>query len=251
VHFRHNQFGAVSISSSPNVIVKNCTFDNNTSDKSNATFGRFQPSAGGLSISCINEDRITISIIVTECCFSNNTDTSSNVLNSSRHFLSRGTSGSRGGGLAIAVRANRSVVNCVVNNSVFINNTSSGTGGGLFCITVRAHGHQTYTLENLIFINNRANIAGALFYRSRGRGNRASVDTKIINCVFMENSATIAGAVTITFYDRLFNDNSVKFNGCTFTKNLATDFAGTVDIVSSYNFFVDRSRYIPIAFTDW
>ena len=233
------------------MIVKNCTFDNNISHKNNATFGRFQPSAGGLSISFITQDRIKICIIVTECSFNNNTDTSSDVLNSSRQFLSRGTSGSRGGGLAIAVRANRSDVNCVVNNSMFVNNTSTGTGGGLFCITLRARRHQTYTLENLTFINNHAKIAGALFYRSHGGGNRVFVSTKILNCVFMENTATIAGAVTITFYDRLFNDNSVEFNGCTFTKNSATDFAGTVDIVSSYNFFVDRSRYTPIAFIDW
>ena len=230
--------------------MKNCTFYNNTSDKSNATFRRFQPTAGGLSISYIAQDRKRISIIVTECCFNNNNAAFSNTMNSSRHFLSRGISGSRGGGLAIAIRTPRSIVNCVVNNSVFVNNTSSGTGGGLFCITLRASRRQTYSLENLTFINNRANIAGALFYRSRGRSDRAFVDTKILNCVFMENTATVAGAVTISFYNQLIN-NSVEFNGCTFTKNLATDFAGTVDIVSSYNFFVDRSRYTPIAFTDW
>jgi len=263
VRFRHNQFGAVNISNSPNVVVKNCTFDSNTFNSSKASFRR-SPKAGGLSISYITERRNTtnrrsrrpraidpseISIVVTECYFKNNIAIFSNRRNS---FLSRGTSGSEGGGLAIAVRApaRYSTVNCVVNNSVFINNTSNGNGGGLFCVTLRAHGHQTYTLKNLTFMKNYANIAGALYYRSTGRNDNAIVNTKILHCTFLENNATVAGAVTISFYNRLIN-NSVMFNGCNFAKNLATDYAGTVDIVSSYNFFVDRSRYTPIAFTDW
>jgi len=146
--------------------------------------------------------------------------------------------------------ASYSIVNCVVNNSVFINNTSNGNGGGLFCITLRALGHQTYTLENLTFLKNHANIAGALYYRSTGRNDSTIVNTKILHCTFLENNATVAGAVTISFYDRLIN-NLVTFNGCNFTKNLAADFAGTVDIVSSYNFFLDRSHYTPVAFTNW
>ncbi|XP_065908083.1 uncharacterized protein [Dysidea avara] len=194
-----------------------------------------------------------ISIVVTDCRFNNNIATSSNgyfAPNSLHKFLSRRPSslGSQGGGLAIVV-STRSIVNCVVNNSVFVNNTSDFIGGGLFCMTKRAHSHQTYTLENLMFINNHAVFAGALFHRSNNHTDKAFVKTTILNCIFMENIATVAGAVVIMSSFHQIINNSVEFNGCTFTKNSATDYAGTVDIVS-YNIFVDRSRYTPIAFTD-
>ena len=254
--FRHNQFGAVNIFDSQNVIVKNCTFDNNTSDGDHVIFRRFRRTGGSLSISYITKVMpvSNISIVVTDCRFNNNIATSSNgyfAPNSLHKFLSRRPSslGSQGGGLAIVV-STRSIVNCVVNNSVFVNNTSDFIGGGLFCMTKRAHSHQTYTLENLMFINNHAVFAGALFHRSNNHTDKAFVKTTILNCIFMENIATVAGAVVIMSSFHQIINNSVEFNGCTFTKNSATDYAGTVDIVS-YNIFVDRSRYTPIAFTDW
>jgi len=249
VHFRHNQFGAVHISNSPNVVVKNCTFHGNTLNSSLIRSTK----AGGLYISYNGRTHSRrprardLSIVVTECYFKDNIAMYFNARNSFRH--SRGTVGSEGGGLGITVRA-AARVNCVVNNSVFINNTSNHSGGGLFCSTLRARRHQTYTLKNLTFMKNYANFAGALFYRSLGRNDNAIVRTKIIHCTFSENSATVGGAVTISFYRNRLINNFVVFNGCNFAKNLATDYAGTVDIFS-FNFFVDRSRYTPIAFTDW
>jgi len=126
------------------------------------------------------------------------------------HEIPFATWGSEGGVLGIAVKALScySTVNCVVNNSVFINNASNRNGGGLFCATLKADGYQTYTLT---FMKNYANFAGALYYRSTGHNDNAIVNTKILHCTFLENSATVGGAVTIFFYPRLIN-NSVVFN---------------------------------------
>ena len=233
------------------MIVKNCTFDNNTSNGDYAAFSQYH--GGGLSISYILNVTLVsnISIVVTDCYFNNNTATSSSSDFALHQFVSQRSLGSRGGGLAITV-STPSIVNCVVNNSMFVNNTSSFLGGGLFCIALNTHSHQTYTLENLTFNNNHAMFAGGLFYRTNGSQNHsdeASVKATILNCLFMANTATVAGAVIISIHDQIVN-SSVEFNGCMFTKNLATDYAGTVDI-SSHNFFVDRSYYAPIAFTDW
>ena len=240
--------GAVNIYNSPNVLVRNCTFYNNTSDGSDIR--PFQTSSGGLSISYNSVTATTVNITVTDCEYVNNVAASVNDLDlrtSLRHFFSQNLFDGRGGGLAILINT-FSVLNCIVSNSTFINNTASSFGGGLFCVIVAAYDNQTYMLENIMFEGNRATVAGAIFYAVRFQGNEEAVYSMVVcNCTFTDNTAGIAGVAQIP---SLGLNNSVTFKQCTFTNNSATDFAGTVDLVS-VNFYVDRSSFIPVAFINW
>ena len=248
LYYRQSQIGAVNILNSPNVTVKNCTFYNNTSDGSYIDTP-FQPSSGGLSISYSSEKIATIDINIDECNFTDNFALSTDPLRISINaFFLQNLFGGRGGGLAIVFNTTNTV-NCVVNNSVFFDNEASVWGGGLYCVIAEAHNHQTYMFENLVFVNNRAAVAGALtFVTLFGQSDDIFVNASISSCTFMENTARIAGVATIYFYNRVTN-NSVIFERCNFTNNSATIYAGTIDIVS-YNFFVDRSHYTPITFKD-
>ena len=239
----------MNIFNSPNVIVSNCSFHNNTSDGSDIDTP-FQPSSGGLSISYSSEIKANIDISVNRCNFTNNSAISTVPLRLSiNRFFLKNIFGGRGGGLAIVFNTSNTV-NCIVNNSVFVNNEASIWGGGLYCVIAEAHNHQNYMFENLVFTNNRALVAGAFTYVILvGQSDDIFVNALLVGCRFVENTARIAGVANVYFYNRIPN-NSVIFEHCNFTNNSATVYAGTVDIVS-YNFFDDRSRYTPITFLDW
>jgi len=242
--------GAVNIFNSPNVIVKNCKFYNNTSDSS--YIRPFQANSGGLSISYNFVTASIINITVTGCEFINNVATAVSDIGiriQLQNFLSQNTSGGTGGGLAIVVNTS-SVLHCIVSNSLFINNRARFAGGGVYCVAVEAYDDHRYIFENIMFEGNSASVAGAIGYGAIFERTKETLYTLVVfNCTFMDNNAGIAGAIHISLNGGIAN-NSVTFKQCTFTNNLATDFAGTVDIVS-HDFYVDRSDLIPVAFVDW
>ena len=245
MHYRDNQFGAVNIYNSPNVMVRNCTFYNNTSDGSHSS-RPFQATGGGLSISCINGIYDSVNISISECNFTENSAKLPDRLQGeiNRIVFQSG----RGGGIAIFVDTS-ALVNCVVNNSVFVSNSADEGGGGLFCI-IEAQNYQTYVFENLLFISNHATVAGALLVGTLySRSGEAFSSVTVANCTFMENTASIGGVSNVYFYNGLVN-NSVTFRSCIFTNNSARRYAGAVN-VASYNFFVGRSHYTPVTFIDW
>ena len=229
--------------------MQNCTFDNNTFDGIHLDMP-FQPSGGGLSISYSSEVQANISIIVDNCTFTNNFAVSTDSLMFSiNQLFQQNIFGGRGGGLAIVFNTT-STINCVVNNSLFVNNEASIAGGGLYCVVVEAHNHQSYVFENLMFVNNRASVSGALIFGILfGQSDDICVSAIMASCTFIDNSARIAGVSTIYLYNRVTN-NSVIFQHCNFINNSATIYAGTIDI-ASYDFFVDKSWYNPITFIDW
>ncbi|XP_065906983.1 uncharacterized protein [Dysidea avara] len=226
-------------------MVKNCTFYNNTSDGSHST-RPFQATGGGLSISCINGIYDSVNVSISECNFTDNSAKLPDRLQSdiNRIVFQSG----RGGGVAIFVDTS-ALVNCVVNNSVFFRNSADEGGGGLFCY-VEAQNFQTFVFENLLFVSNRATIAGALLVGTlySRSDSEAMSSVTISNCIFTENTASIGAVSNVYFYNGLVN-NSVTFRSCIFTNNSARIYAGAVD-VASYNFFVDRSHYTPVTFID-
>ncbi|XP_065908079.1 uncharacterized protein [Dysidea avara] len=243
---KDNQFGAVNIYNSPNVIVKNCTFYNNTSDGRHSS-RPFQATGGGLSISCINGIYDSVNISISECNFTENSAKLPGTLQGQTNRVA--FQSGRGGGVAIFVNT-PAAVNCVVNNSVFVKNIAHEGGGGLFCF-IEAQNHRTYVLENLLFVDNLASsISGALLLSTlNSRSSEAFSSVAVINCTFMENTAvSIGGVSNVYFYNGLAN-NSVIFRSCVFTNNSAGRYGGAVD-VASYNFFVDRSHYTPVTFID-
>ena len=108
---------------------------------------------------------------------------------------------------------------CDVNNCLFTNNVAAGTGGALYS-------EPDYTKDSYIlnsdFINNRANIAGAVDWNpSVSAGYKA-----ITNCTFIGNVATNTstdggGAI-------LLNGGGGLILGCTFSNNAAGRNGGAV-----------------------
>ncbi|XP_065908085.1 uncharacterized protein [Dysidea avara] len=241
--FLNMKNGAVNIYNSPNVLVRNCTFYNNTSDGSEIR--TLQTSSGGLSISYNSVTATSVNITVTNCGFINNVAASVNDLQST---FAQSLFVGKGGGLAIVVNTS-SVSHCIVSNSKFINNTASIFGGALYCVTVKAYDDQTFLFENITFEGNTATQAGAIGYGLVPNRNKEALYSVVVcSCTFINNIAGTAGATHITLYGGLTN-NSVTFKQCTFTNNSATNFAGTVDIVF-HNFYADRSSFFPIAFVN-
>jgi len=244
--YRDSQFGAVSIYNSQNVKITNCSFFNNTSNGSYVK-RPFQAASGGLSISYINGTYSSVNISVSGCNFTKNSATLPDTIQRDIQRLS--FQSGRGGGVAIFINS-FTPVNCVVSNSVFVNNKADDFGGGLICNIITVFSHQIYKYGNLLFVNNSAKISGAFLHGYLfSRSSEAFLGALITNCTFVENNAGIGGVANIYYYDGLVN-NSVTFSNCVFSHNSATEYAGAVDVVS-FDFFADKSRYSPVSFIDW
>ena len=251
--FRGNRHGALNIFNSPNVIVTNCIFDNNTSDGL-LTNTPFRASAGGLSISYNSNTEelgsMNINIFVSSCTFTNNIATLDLSLRFSiNRLFSLNLFSGRGGGLAIIFNVN-STINCSVTDSKFISNTARSLSGGLYTVIGAALSDQTYLFKNNLFSGNAAMLSGAFnFVIFRPLNISIQVRTSIYNCTFKDNSANIAGSSIIYFYDGL-TDCSVVFEECKFINNTAALYAGAIDVVS-YNFFAFRNTFPPVEFINW
>ena len=245
----------MNIFNSPNVVVKNCTFDNNTSS-SYFTRQPFQGNAGGLSIGYNSRLAMMslndVNIIVTDSNFTNNhaappisLQLSPNELQARRIFSGRG------GGLSIVINIT-DFVNATINSSIFVNNTAENFGGGVYMfISDTSTSNQLFTFGNNVFIMNRATHAGAFSYGNFVRVPREYSQTALFyNCMFIRNQALLAGGLNVvpSFYG--LPGRQVRFVKCGFHKNLATIFSGAVDI-SSYRFYDNRQSQSPAEFLDW
>ena len=246
-----HKHGTINIYNSQNVFITNCTFYNNTSS-SYFTRKPYQGSAGGLSIG-YNSQLVAlnnVNVLVTNCNFTNNRAAPPSGLNiSPTELQARRIFSGRGGGLSIPVSLATSSLNCVVNNSVFINNYAENFGAGLFIFTGGFVANQTYMIGNNIFDNNlAANFAGALSFANFA--NTSSLTCTFYNCSFNKNYAQTAGCIHLTPTNLGYPGVHVKFEECVFNNNTATDYAGAITIVS-YNFFGNRQRQNPVEFVNW
>jgi len=255
--FSDHDHGAMNIFNSPNVMVKNCTFDNNTSS-SFFTRRPFQGNAGGLSIGynsifttvTIND----INIIVSDCMFTNNHAVPpTNLQLSPTQLQARRIFSGRGGGLSIVINIT-SEINCTLNNSRFTNNFANNFGGAFYVfISESSILNQFYMFENNIFALNRATYGGACtFVRfSDVLIPEGFYQTAIFyNCIFMKNTAINGGGLHVLPSSLGLAGTFISFRLCKFTDNSATDYAGVLDIVS-YNFFDNREHLTPVEFQDW
>ncbi|XP_065906418.1 uncharacterized protein [Dysidea avara] len=251
--FRDHEHGAVNVYNSQNVFITNCTFYNNTSS-SYFTRKPYQGSAGGLSIG-YNSQLVAMTlndanVLVDNCTFTANRAAPPTGLNlSPTELLARRIFSGRGGGLSIPVSLATSSLNCVVNNSMFVNNYAESFGGGYYIFISGFVVNQNYLIENNVFTQNVAgNIAGAFSF-----GNFGGLDNfSILNCTvykssFTANSANSAGCSNLLPSYPGFHNVFMKFEKCTFSNNTATEYAGAIDIVS-YNFFGSRQHQNPVDF---
>ncbi|XP_065897652.1 uncharacterized protein [Dysidea avara] len=252
VFLKDHEHGTVNIFNSPKVIVKNCTFQNNTST-SFFTRKQFQSNGGGLSIG-YNERLATINyvdVLVNNCVFKNNSAIPPTKLSSTTTVvLAREVFSGRGGGLSILIKTSVPV-NVVVNNSKFINNFASNYGGGLYQFINEEVGNQTYVFGNNTFINNTAlRGAGAVNFGNFGHTiNQTRFNGVFYNCIFDGNSADLAGGLHIFPSYHGYSNNYIRMELCKFNNNNASNYAGAVDIIS-YNYFGSRQHYDPFVFVN-
>ena len=248
--FRNHEHCALNIFNSPNVIVKNSTFHNNTCD-SYFTRKPFQGSGGALSIG-YNANLASLNsadVLVTDCVFSNNKAVAPLRL-STNDILSRKIFSGRGGGLSVPVNAIWPL-NIVVNNSVFMNNLALNHGGSFYCHISGTVSNQTYLFENNIFINNRALLgSGAINLGNYGiTAPFSTLHITIFNCTFESNAAQIGGCLRITPSYPGLSGNFLKIINCSFYNNTSIQ-RGAIDI-TSFNYYKTRQHYEPVHFTEW
>ena len=251
--FKDHEHGAVNIFNSPNVIVKNCTFDNNTSS-SLFTRQPYQSDAGGLSIGYNSRLTMTsindVNITVTDCSFTNNRAAPPTSLQlSPAEIIDYGIFSGRGGGLSIVINVT-SEIHCTVNNSRFINNFAESLGGALYVfISESSTMNQSYKFENNIFASSGATYGDACTFARfleelipEGSYQTAS----FYNCSFINNTARIGGGIHLLPSSLGLDYNLISFVKFKFINNTVMDYAGVFDIVS-YNFFGNREHLTPIS----
>jgi len=252
---RNHEHGALNIFNSPNVIVKHCTFNNNTST---GYFTRkpFQGNSGGLSIGYNMHMGLAsldgVDVLVTDCTFTNNqANPPDELFVSTTNLIESSIFSGRGGGLSLPVNASYPI-NIVVNNSLFINNFAKNYGGGLYCFIGGTVGNQTYMFGNNSFINNKAAIgSGAMNFGNFGNiAPFSTLHSTIYNCKFQSNNAKKGGSSHIfpSYYG--FEGNFITFKDCIFYNNTSTEYGGAID-ASFYNPYQNRQHYAPVQFVNW
>jgi len=258
--FRNHEHGAVNIFNSPRVVVKNCTFINNTSS-SFFTRKAFQGNAGGLSIgyninlatpplSTVNVS--TVNVLVTDCNFTNNSAAPlSDLLASLHDALSRGNFSGRGGGLSIPVNI-IGEFSCTVNNSVFVNNFAKVLGGGIYIYISEETANQTYVFGNNVFRMNSAVFGGGLCFVGYVHLLTNFHQSNILyNCTFTRNTANrIGGGVFLLPSFRGVGGTYVRFERCGFHSNSAIYHGGALEVISA-NHYGNRQNQIPVEFVHW
>ena len=247
-----HEHGALHIFNSPNVIVKNCTFYNNTAD----TFFRraYQGNAGGLSIGY--NDRVTtllltnINVTVINCNFTNNHAAerfSPHIVQEERLFSGRG------GGLIflINITGMDHILTCTVNNSVFKNNSATNLGGAMYMFSSETSNlEQNYVYANNDFIQNMADYGGGILTSNEIESRDYLLNRFIYNCSFVDNKAMHIGGGMYMYFAYGFGGDFIRLEGCTFSRNTAGDHGGAFDAVS-LNLYGNRQLQRPVEFVNW
>ena len=241
----------MNIFNSPNVIVHNCTFYNNTSD---AKFTRqpYKTNAGGLSIgynllfATISLDIINITVY--SCNFTNNHAGSVTLSNEAQRS---GIFTGRGGGLSLVVNVTGIVI-CTVNDSIFVNNIADIFGGGVYISTSEYSTlEQFYLLANNNFTSNAAGYGGGGFLLTNVvfPSFNFSQTTVLYNSMFTENKAEqIGGGIYVFSYG--LGASFVKIEKCEFFMNTAGENGGAF-AVESIKLYGDRQNQNPVEFVSW
>ena len=193
--------GAVDIYNSHDVVISNCTFENNGPVMITKNFA-WRGHAGGLSIA-FNflkrvQNRSVLTSIIRDSTFYNNSvraavsgrQTTSQLL---RRFIPTG----RGGGCAVNVNS-VTPVHVQVDGCFFERNFALTYGGGLYLAWDITSNHRT-TLSNTTFIENESpgGAGGIEMGFARGGTEDFSNEVYASNLRFIRNKATYGGGVYI------------------------------------------------------
>ena len=252
----------MSIYESEQITIKNCIFQNNTSD---GYFNKsFLGSSGGISVgynssnSTFTSGRfipptpIVLHILIINCTFSNNSALyrDGKKFSSTEAILKKLFYG-RGGALSLFVSIIHSL-NFTFSDNWVINNFADAFGGGVYCL-IQTHSNQTYRFNNNLFMNNKGLAAGGMAFIYQYIPIQSQfVIYNVYNCKFYNNIAEheVAGAVGIFSVRGLDNSSHITFKHCKFYNNTAVLYGGAVDI-ESYDFFVNIQATTLVWFTNW
>ena len=246
----------MNIFNSHKVMVKNCTFLNNTSS-SFFTRKPYQGNAGGLSIGyntrLATRPLNSFEMVVTDCNFTrNHAIPPLHLLASINDVFSEGIFSGRGGALSVPVNITGEL-SCTVNNSVFVDNHAIVLGGSVYVfVGVIAPRYQTYVFGNNFFSLSSANFGGALCFVSHIEPLTYFFQSTVVyNCTFVKNTAKqIGGGVFLLPSFRGLEDTYARFERCLFYSNVAVHHGGAVEVVTG-NRFGNRQNQIPVEFVHW
>jgi predicted outer membrane repeat protein len=211
-----------------NLIVRNCTFQNNMAANGggvgvSATAGTANPMfenctftgnlgtvlGGGIYLTSTKAG--TINATLTGCTFNNNT------------AFSAGTAQARAGGLVAYAFGGGATVQVQINGGSFTNNTAEQWGAGLYNYG-RSGGVSQMTITGTSFSGNQANSGGALHnYCLGGTG------TVMVNgATFNNNAVTFSGGAVRNYCELNGSTGNVTLMGCMFTGNQSGGLGGAV-----------------------
>ena len=240
-------------------MIRNCTFQNNTSDGC-FTNKPFLGSSGGLSIGFNPSDNNFTTgrlhnILIINCTFTNNSAFLHGRRFSSAEALLNKIFYGRGGALSLLINA-RNSLELVFRDNAVINNYADAFGGGVYCLIQTHSTDQNYRFSNNVFMNNTGSAAGgmAFIYLYIPVQSQFSIRNLLYNCKFYNNTAKheVASAVGIYSVLGLAKNFYFRFKHCKFYNNTAVSYSGAVDI-ESYDFFVNIEPALAplVNFTDW
>ena len=248
----------MSIYESQQIIIRNCTFHNNTSDGYFTNESYYIGSSGGLSIGYNYSDNYTyftsgrfpydilpppsvLHILIINCVFTNNSALLLNGQGNNSNAVQNNIFYGRGGALSLLISV-RHTLEFVFNDNKVINNFANAFGGGMYCL-FQTRSNQTYKFDNNVFMNNAASVAGGIafiYLYIPIESHLANISSTLNNCMFYNNTARSKGAGAVAIYSvpGLSRNVSITFHHCKFCNNTAVTYGGAVDI-TSYDFFVN------------
>lgn len=126
----------------------------------------------------------------------------------------------------------QNAVNLTIIDSTFENNTATASSGG----SIYTGPSDKILINNSKFINNNANVGGAISCHSR--------NSSIINSIFINNSANVAGAMN------LYGNSDGSIINCSFINNFASNYGGALRTYSSRT-IINGSKFINNSATNY
>ena len=220
----------LDISNSPQVIVSNCTFTNNTS--LGIGTNRYSGNAGAVSIGFNDSPRpehlknILPFIRFIGSTFSDNNSTALEGFQyDAARVLSRRIYNQRGGGIACYFGASNYPADVEIRGCTFVNNSVRDSGGSVYMfLTGMDNGHSVKVRECDV-IGNSASVGGGLeftFDTVLSNASRPILNHAVIEgCNFTRNTGRYGGGYSHIQVNTQENLNNLTISNCTFVENIA------------------------------
>lgn len=223
--------GVLDILNTPQVVVSNCTFTNNTS--LGIGMRRYSGNSGAISIGYDDGPRPSSLqnfhpiIRITESIFKENNSTATEGFQyTAAQVLRRRIYNQRGGAVACYLGAPNYSANIEIQGCTFENNYVRDSGGAVYMfLTGQDNGHSV-TIRGCDIVNNTASVGGGVeltfdTFLANLSSNVALNRVLIENCNFTKNIGRYGGGYSHIQVNTRVNMNNLTIRNCTFIKNSA------------------------------